>query len=204
MTCAAASLRDEVGRHRADVGERLVEEPGQLLGQLPGVGAHDQLVVVGAELLGDDASVVELVEVGLFEADAERLGARAELGHRADDGGRVDAAREEGTDGDVGDEVRLHGAAHQLADLLDRVGFGDLALGDARQIPVAADAQLALAVAQDVARRQLARRPRGSTDRATCGRTTGSARWPPATPCGARRGGRAATSARCRRRARAA
>ena len=83
--------------------------------QLPRVGPDDELVVLGAELLGDDARVVELVEARPREADGEGLGAGAPSSAiSADDDARVDAAGEEGADRDVGDEVRLDGVVEHV------------------------------------------------------------------------------------------
>ena len=108
-------------------------------------------------LRGDGARVGELVELRLLEADAEGLGTRAQLRHGADDAGGVDAAGEERADRDVGDEVRLDGVAQERAHLDGGFALVDGARRFLRpQIPVARDRQLAAAVTQDVAGRQLA------------------------------------------------
>ena len=81
-----------------------------------------------AVALGDQPRVGELVERALLEADRERphrLGAllRRERRQR----GRVDPAREQDADGDVGEQVRPHGVAQPRPQLLDQLGLVVLA-----------------------------------------------------------------------------
>ena len=82
MTCADGELGDEVGGQRRGVAEGLVEGLDQLRQQLDRVGSQDQLVVVGAVALGDQAGAVELVEAALLEADREGLQRLGGLGAR--------------------------------------------------------------------------------------------------------------------------
>ncbi len=117
-------LRDEVGRERRRVGERLVEgcrERGQ---QQRGVGLQHQLPVVCSVPRRDRARAGELVERCVLEADRERAHGsgrllRCERRERAG----VDAARQEHSDGDVGDQMGANRVAEPRAALLDELGF---------------------------------------------------------------------------------
>ena len=64
-------LGDQVGGQRRVVGEGLVEDLDDPRQQLVGVGPDDELVVVGAEALGDQPRAVQLGEAALLEADRE-------------------------------------------------------------------------------------------------------------------------------------
>ena len=79
------------------------------------VGVDADLVVVGAEALGDDVGVLELVALDAadrFEADGEgRQPVLAGLGEQADDQAGVDAARQQAPDGHVGHQPALDGDA---------------------------------------------------------------------------------------------
>ncbi len=126
-----------------------------------GVGAKDDLVVVGAVALGDEARAVELVEARLLEANGEGLHPRPLLarGQRRQPG-RVDPAGEQHADRHVGDQVGTDRVAQRLAQLLGQlVGWaspGALGLDGARP-GITALGQLALAPNQQPTRLQLAR-----------------------------------------------
>ena len=91
-------LGDRERRHRGGVGERLVEvadDRGQELGD---VRLQDLLVVVGAEALGDEPRVGQLVVRGEGAREADRDGRDAparDLPHARHDRARIDAARQE-------------------------------------------------------------------------------------------------------------
>ena len=142
------------GRHGGGVGERLAvvaHDPGQRFDR---VGLHDQLVVVGREPLRDQPRQRPLVELGL-EADAERLhrfaGGRRHLGH---DRCRVQAARQERAERDVGDHPAADGAPHVLAQCLERLLIrGERRLTREVKPPVALDTGAAVFEHESVAGR---------------------------------------------------
>ncbi len=112
-------LGHEVGGEGRRVGERLVEGVGQAREEESGIRAQHELLVARAVHLRDRARVVQLVERALLEPDRERVHRLARL--LRGEGGeerRVDAAREQHSDGDVGDQVRAHGVAEACAQLL--------------------------------------------------------------------------------------
>ena len=115
-------LRHEVRRQCRRVGERLVEglrERGQEHGR---IGMDEQLVVVRAVALGDEACVGALVEAALLEADRERVNrVRALLRRERGEHRRVDAAGEHDADRYVGEQVRTHRVAQPRAQLLDQL-----------------------------------------------------------------------------------
>ena len=89
-----------------------------------GVRPDDQLVVVRAVAVGHQARRSALVEAALLEADRERLHALGPFQRRKrGQERRVDAAGKEDADGHVGDEVRPHGVAKPLAELLGELGL---------------------------------------------------------------------------------
>ena len=153
-------LRDQVGRQCGRVGERLVEGVGQRGQEQRRVGPQHELAVARAVALGDQARVGELVERALLEADRERPYRLCGLlrGERCERSG-VDPAREQHTDGDVGQQVRPHGVAQPGAQLLDQLGLVVVAqLGDRdRRGPrVALEAHVAVLPDEHVPRRELA------------------------------------------------
>ena len=120
----SGELGDEIGRQGGRVGERLVESRGKLRQQLGGIGAEQELVVVGPVPLRDLARVGQLVERALLEADREGLHPlgrleRCQGGQRA----RVDTAREEHAHRNVGDQVRSHRVPQSGAELLRQLGL---------------------------------------------------------------------------------
>jgi hypothetical protein len=87
---------------RGRVREWLAVVTDDLRNRLDRVRTDDELVMLGAELLGNSPGVRKLVESRGIEPDGERLDRpSAGLGHRRDDRGGVDPAGEEGTEGDV-------------------------------------------------------------------------------------------------------
>ena len=85
MTSRRANSRHEVGRDEGGVGDRLVHVPQQLRQQRDDVRAHDDLVVIGAEQLGDAARVRQLVVEALGGAalEADRVGLHRPVAVRA-------------------------------------------------------------------------------------------------------------------------
>jgi hypothetical protein len=89
----ARHLGQVVGRDHRGVGERFIHLPHQPRQQLERARPHDQLVVVGAEVLGDAPGVLQLAQFLLLEADAEGLDRLAHRpGHEGRDHARIDAA----------------------------------------------------------------------------------------------------------------
>ena len=107
--------RDDVGRDGRGVAERLVQEPRQVVHDVHHVGRHDQLVVLRAVSLCDQAGVAQLVVILLVEADRERLhGSGRQARHGRDHGARVDAAAQEGPQGHVAGQVEADRFREQL------------------------------------------------------------------------------------------
>ena len=101
-----------------------MDQLGQVVAAL--VGGDAELVVVAAEALGDQPRVRQIVEVLLraeaLEADRERLQrAIDQPAHERDVGARVDAARQEAPDRDVGHQPLLDRVLQQLAHARDRL-----------------------------------------------------------------------------------
>ncbi len=89
------------------------------------VRLDDELVVFGAEMIGDASRVLELVERRFVEADRKRLHAcGGRFGHQADDEARIDAARQERAERHVADEVRANGVGEHVAERVHRVLLG--------------------------------------------------------------------------------
>ena len=127
------------GDHRG-IGERLVEVPHQARQQLEGARAHDQLVVVGAQMLRDAARVGELAEILLLEPGAERLDRLAHrVAHERHHHARVDPARQERAERDVGHEPHAHRFRQERAQPLAVVLLAPGALGLDRERPIALD-----------------------------------------------------------------
>ena len=97
-----------VADHRLAHGADRTVERGQ-----HAVGADADLMVVGAETLGDDVGVLELVArhaAHRLEADGERLqSVLAGFGEQPDDQAGVDSAGQQTPDGHVGDQAALDG-----------------------------------------------------------------------------------------------
>ena len=112
--------RDEVGRQERRVGERLVEEGGDLHQALLDVATDGELAVIGPEQAGDLGGVGRLVVRLRLEADgAGRDGRVAVPRHQADDGARIHPAAQEGPERHVADHADAHGVVEQGVELLD-------------------------------------------------------------------------------------
>ena len=97
--------------------------PDQAIDELQGLRLHHELRVFGAEVLRHDPGMRPLVvRPAALEADAERLDpALRLLRHEGHDTGRVEPAREKGTEGHVSHESALHGRTQEHAEVLFRV-----------------------------------------------------------------------------------
>ncbi len=116
--------------------------------QADDVGLHHDLVVLGAEALRDLPGVGQLVVEGLGGAAREPDRVRphrmvAVLRHQADDGARVDPAREEAADRHVAHHLHAHRVVEARADALGPLGFGDAVVDRVGDAPVALRAHLA-------------------------------------------------------------
>ena len=110
-------------------------------------------MVLGAEMLGHAARVLELVERRLVEADRERLHRAPDAAAiSADDEARVDAAGEERAERHVADQVRADGVAR-----------APRAAARRRPLPI---------------RRTFPSAGTASTARSRCGRRCHVSRWP--------------------------
>src|SRR5258707_11521556 len=69
----ASHLRYVVSGQHGGVAERLFQRTCQMLDGLDDLGLQDHLVMIGAELLGDHASVSRFVEVIFLETNGESL-----------------------------------------------------------------------------------------------------------------------------------
>ena len=115
----ARQLRDEEGRDRRSVGERLVERRRQLRQQLGGIRAGARARGGRCRSAPRPAARDALVELAFLESDRERAD-RARAFHRRERGehGRIEAAGEEDAHRHVGDEVCPDRVAQALAELL--------------------------------------------------------------------------------------
>jgi hypothetical protein len=155
----AREARQQIRRHDRRIGERFVEETGDL-GEDVDHGARPQnfLVVLGAEEFGDTARMRRLVEGPVLEADRERLDAvrRHVIGHHRDHRAGVDAAGQEDAERHIAHEPQPHGFGQPAAQL-----FGILGLAAARtrgceaHVPVTLHRAPAAFPQERVRRRQL-------------------------------------------------
>jgi hypothetical protein len=156
---SSGDLRHQIRRHRRGVRERLVEHVGEPVDDaehLPLVARL--LVVLGVQMAGDGRGVIRLVELGIVEADRERLDRdRALLLHQRDDQGRVDAAREKASERHVGNHALPHGGRQQGVELRLCFCLGHRCLpeGIRDRIPVAAHRQCAVLEEEEMRGRQL-------------------------------------------------
>jgi len=88
------------------------------------IGPHKQLVVVRPVALRNEAGLGALVEAPLLEADREGVhGLGRLLRCERRQHGRVDAAREQHADRNIGQQMRPHRVAQPGAELLDELGL---------------------------------------------------------------------------------
>ena len=123
---------------------------------LDGVGLDDELVVVGAEQLGDHARACgSSLKRSCVEADREGLDRpRRGLGHRRDDRRGVDAAGQERAERHVGDHPPAHRAARmpsRMRLVAARVGRDELACARSRAASSARSRRVPSAHSQRVA-----------------------------------------------------
>jgi hypothetical protein len=102
------------------IGKGLVVEVGESPSHLDRLCAAEvELGVLGAQVLGHGSGVGRLVVLGGFEADREGADlAPGALPHQGHHGARVDAAGEERSQRDVGDETALDGIPEPLLELV--------------------------------------------------------------------------------------
>ena len=117
-------LGREPGEHvepeRGQIGDRLVEMPGELV-EPDGVSRDGQLELVmgAAEVVCDEPCVGELVLGVLAEADGERVDRLGHLlGHERDDEARVQPAREHRAERNVAHEAVADGHPEELEQLV--------------------------------------------------------------------------------------
>ena len=124
---------------------------------LDGVGADDELVVIAAKGVGDDARVRQLVERGLFEPDGKRLHRPVHQSrHDRDNRARVDATAQKRAERHVRQQPLAHRVGEQRHELGARVGLADRALWRVRQRPVPPDPNALAIPHEQMRRRQLA------------------------------------------------
>ena len=116
---------DEIHGDRRRIGERLVEGGDQPVEHRVDVGTNDELGVLGAKRGRDGGRHRGLVERVLVEPDGEGLDAPAASRHEGDDGGGIEAAREEGAERHLRLEVGIHGVDEEATQFTDSVRFGD-------------------------------------------------------------------------------
>ena len=99
-----------------------------------------------------------LVEAPLGEADRERLHllGREQVAHEGDDGARVDAAAEEGSQRHVAHEAEPDGLAQALLELVDDLTVRSSVRAVEVEVPVRLDRRSSLLPDEPVARRELA------------------------------------------------
>ena len=95
----------------------MAHQPGQ---DLQDLRPDDQLVVVGAVLLGHGPRVGKLVEGLLLEANGKGFHRPPrQLAHEGDDQAAVDAAAQEGAQGNIGNESQADRLLENLEEALD-------------------------------------------------------------------------------------
>src|SRR6266849_2240821 len=108
----------QVGRDDGSVPERLVEK-GRELGNE--VEQHrwleGELVMVGAQMLGNLPCIPRFIERALREPDRKALHLGAELGHHRGHRARVDAARKKDPERDIADQLLAHRLAQHRPQL---------------------------------------------------------------------------------------
>ena len=96
--------------------------------------------MIGSELLGNTSGVGELAVVFLDEANGKGLDpAGRELRHRRDDGARVDASAQKGSDRHVADLMEPHRLDEQLAQLLHELVLAGVLIRLEFDVPVPFD-----------------------------------------------------------------
>ena len=149
--------RDAVGRNRRGIAERLVEVPRQARQQLVDPGSDQRGLEAAPEMIGNPAGLVELVVRLVGEADRgrEHFGV-ARLRHVGDNGGRIDAAGEEGAERHFADEPHPDRLGQKRVELLEILLLvGRIAAAGELEIPVPGDAHTGPVGDENVARRQL-------------------------------------------------
>ena len=102
---APRQLGDRIARNRGRVAERFVIVPDQTGQDVQDRRSDDELRVVGAVTIGDHPRERTLVEAGLVEAHGKRSDRAIERArHVGDNGARVDAAAQEGSERDIAHE----------------------------------------------------------------------------------------------------
>ena len=160
MTSSRGELRDEVGRERGRVGERLVEGLGEGGQEQRRVRPEHELAVLRPVALGDEPRVGQLVEAALLEADRERAqrlrGSSAASAASTDESIPPERSTPTGTSRH---EMRAHRVAQPRPQLLDELGLvvvAHLVRRDRRRPRVARDLDAAVLPGQQVPGLQLA------------------------------------------------
>ena len=137
----AGGLTDKKVGSGARVADRLVEDPGQRMDGVCDLGLDDDLLVVGAEAVGDQPSVTALVELTILVGEAEREGVDggALPSHGRHDPAGIHAARQEHTEGDVGHEMTGDRVVEAVPERVDPFALGPLFERAGGQLPVAAE-----------------------------------------------------------------
>jgi len=157
---------DHVGGDIGGICEGFVVDVGHFLEERAELGVIIGEDVMGCTVhLGDGVGVGRFIEagfapprsVGSASGKAEGEGLQAgtvlgEFGGERDDGGGIEAAGEEGADGDIGDELALHGLLHEMAKLLD--GGVDVDVLRGGELPVALDEQFAVVELESMSGRE--------------------------------------------------
>ncbi len=100
--------------------------PHELRQQLRDLRPHDDFVVIGAEFIGDDPRVGQLVVKRVLAFESDRVGfdgAIARTRHGRDDGARIDSAAEKRAERNVADHLRAHRLQQLRAHALDPFGL---------------------------------------------------------------------------------
>ena len=133
---------DHPGRQARTIGERLVELLGQSGQGGPGVGFDPERLVLGPQGSRDEFGVPRLVELGVAKADREGPdGLSRRSLHQGDDDRRVDPAREERPERDVGHHLLADGVVEGRPQLVGRVGDRALDLAVEVGVPVAVEGE---------------------------------------------------------------
>ena len=98
--------------------------PDQIINDFADVGRDHKFVVVGSELFGHEARVLQLVVTIFVKTYGESLHRPAGvMRHQADDRARIHAARQEGAERHVSNQAYAHRFIEQRAQFLETLFF---------------------------------------------------------------------------------
>ena len=112
------------------------------------IGPDDELVMIGADVFGDAARVMQLAEILFFKTDRKVLtGSARLLGHQRDHGARIDAAGKKRAERHFRHQANAHGLAQNFDRAFAGFFLADRQLFREIRLPVTFGLYLAIAPA---------------------------------------------------------